>query len=144
MPSSTAIYTLSLHAALPICARGRVELTPFAAIVIRVENEAAAIDALKQNRASRRHSVTRRRRERHRIRLDDFGALGLLKPFFEDRKSTRLNSSHLVISYAVFHRYLHSFPTRRSSDLRARSRRAHALCGYCNSCRKRSRGHRRP
>src|SRR5699024_8558793 len=54
-----------------------------------------------------------------------------------DRKSTRLNSSHVSISYAVFclkkkiihtlhffsfHRllhylYLHSFPTRRSSDL---------------------------
>src|ERR1035441_5806445 len=41
-----------------------------------------------------------------------------------DRKSTRLNSSHLGISYAVFclkaygyHRDLHSFPTRRSSDL---------------------------
>src|SRR5437762_1672123 len=38
-----------------------------------------------------------------------------------DRKSTRLNSSHRCISYAVFcfrdHRYLHSFPTRRSSDL---------------------------
>src|SRR5882724_10857133 len=41
-----------------------------------------------------------------------------------DRKSTRLNSSHLGISYAVFclkrcgnHRVLHSFPTRRSSDL---------------------------
>src|SRR5207253_1037122 len=40
-----------------------------------------------------------------------------------DRKSTRLNSSHVAISYAVFclnayaHRHLHSFPTRRSSDL---------------------------
>src|ERR1035438_6282549 len=40
-----------------------------------------------------------------------------------DRKSTRLNSSHLGISYAVFclkfanHPDLHSFPTRRSSDL---------------------------
>src|SRR5947207_1249704 len=33
-----------------------------------------------------------------------------------DRKSTRLNSSHTVISYAVY-RVLHSFPTRRSSDL---------------------------
>src|SRR5699024_9796383 len=32
-----------------------------------------------------------------------------------DRKSTRLNSSHVSISYAV--RALHSFPTRRSSDL---------------------------
>src|SRR5947209_6513513 len=45
----------------------------------------------------------------------------------EDRKSTRLNSSHANISYAVFclkcygdHRDLHSFPTRRSSDLRGR------------------------
>src|SRR5436305_768864 len=37
-----------------------------------------------------------------------------------DRKSTRLNSSHVRISYAVFcyHRGLRSFPTRRSSDLR--------------------------
>src|SRR5690606_30913253 len=33
-----------------------------------------------------------------------------------DRKSTRLNSSHVKISYAVF-LLLHSFPTRRSSDL---------------------------
>src|SRR5690242_12568396 len=46
----------------------------------------------------------------------------------EDRKSTRLNSSHMSISYAVFcfspdARALHSFPTRRSSDLlRARRR----------------------
>src|SRR5690606_23644226 len=37
----------------------------------------------------------------------------------EDRKSTRLNSSHVKISYAVYspHRRPHSFPTRRSSDL---------------------------
>src|SRR5438067_2310757 len=39
-----------------------------------------------------------------------------------DRKSTRLNSSHVSISYAVFcfppPHHLHSFPTRRSSDLR--------------------------
>src|SRR5882757_2336292 len=34
-----------------------------------------------------------------------------------DRKSTRLNSSHANISYAVLPRDLHSFPTRRSSDL---------------------------
>src|SRR5699024_468798 len=42
----------------------------------------------------------------------------------QDRKSTRLNSSHVSISYAVFcfcHRVLHSFPTRRSSDLIAPS-----------------------
>src|SRR5437762_168731 len=45
-------------------------------------------------------------------------------PAKPDRKSTRLNSSHRCISYAVFclknHGHtprLHSFPTRRSSDL---------------------------
>src|SRR5690242_4518005 len=43
----------------------------------------------------------------------DFGKVALPA----DRKSTRLNSSHMSISYAV-HSYLHSFPTRRSSDLR--------------------------
>src|SRR5690606_24812541 len=40
----------------------------------------------------------------------------------KDRKSTRLNSSHVKISYAVFclvtPRVLHPFPPRRSSDLR--------------------------
>src|SRR5699024_10167413 len=35
----------------------------------------------------------------------------------QDRKSTRLNSSHVSISYAVLARDLPSFPTRRSSDL---------------------------
>src|SRR5262245_40901999 len=48
-----------------------------------------------------------------------------------DRKSTRLNSSHLGISYAVFcflsHRHLHSFPTRRSSDL-SPAQRWRAFC----------------
>src|SRR5690625_1378248 len=38
--------------------------------------------------------------------------------YTSDRKSTRLNSSHVAISYAVcVTRHLPSFPTRRSSDL---------------------------
>src|SRR5262245_33628067 len=50
----------------------------------------------------------------------------------EDRKSTRLNSSHLGISYAVFCLYRHlrglpSFPTRRSSDLGSRRRVCHPV-----------------
>src|SRR5262245_26310323 len=37
--------------------------------------------------------------------------------FNQDRKSTRLNSSHLGISYAALVPASRSFPTRRSSDL---------------------------
>src|ERR1039458_3095394 len=50
-------------------------------------------------------------------------------PGARDRKSTRLNSSHLGISYAGFsdHLCLHSFPTRRSSDLDARRRQVDVL-----------------
>src|SRR5262245_56914191 len=65
--------------------------------------------------AARRHREGLRRRHRRlrhlrRAPADD-----------RDRKSTRLNSSHLGISYAVFcfaHSCAHApFPTRRSSDL---------------------------
>src|SRR5947209_12745996 len=63
-PSTTEIYTLSLHDALPIyrrqCAR----------------------------RSHRQQTVSRRP--------------DLEKQFVGDRKSTRLNSSHANISYAVF------------------------------------------
>src|SRR5207249_3683294 len=44
----------------------------------------------------------------------------------QDRKSTRLNSSHVSRSYAVHLRHLLSIPTRRSSDLRD-GRRQQAL-----------------
>src|SRR3989454_9409708 len=70
--ATTEIYTLSLHDALPICARGsHAHRLPSARC--RRLNPAAA---------------TRQARYHHRHR--------------GDRKSTRLNSSHLVISYAVF------------------------------------------
>src|SRR5688500_13368590 len=44
-------------------------------------------------------------------------------PLEQDRKSTRLNSSHHVISYPVFSRLyvVRLFSTRRSSDLSSRS-----------------------
>src|SRR5690625_693653 len=68
--------------------------------------------------------------------LEENQLFATLDPLTRDRKSTRLNSSHVAISYAVFclkkkttytrsylflrhchTRDLHSFPTRRSSDL---------------------------
>src|SRR2546426_7415138 len=82
--ATTEIYTLSLHDALPICgeARARVRLHHAAA-------EAAGVLGLDRcaDRGPLMGAATTR------VWL---GAL------VADRKSTRLNSSHLVISYAVF------------------------------------------
>src|SRR5436853_5784247 len=73
VPATTEIYTLSLHDALPIFA-GRV-------------------GALAERRGVFVAVVSRNHTDRAQLRA---GA-GVL-----DRKSTRLNSSHLGISYAVF------------------------------------------
>src|SRR5438132_2125546 len=70
--ATTAIYTLSLHDALPIC--------PI--------------------RARARASESVRRARDVRVRGSDRRALA--ERIRTDRKSTRLNSSHTVISYAVF------------------------------------------
>src|SRR2546426_3803961 len=71
--ATTEIYTLSLHDALPIYRRRRVARGP------RVGRALG--------------------RARHAARR---GAPGAPHRAQLDRKSTRLNSSHLVISYAVF------------------------------------------
>src|SRR2546426_7056608 len=72
--ATTEIYTLSLHDALPICA----------AAVSRHPNTGRSYVAP--------HSCLLRP-ARRLVRARGCGV---------DRKSTRLNSSHLVISYAVF------------------------------------------
>src|SRR5256885_8590073 len=73
--ATTEIYTLSLHDALPILADEKA----FKVLV----NDAA------------------RERAAAVISAESAGAL-IGEKFDKDRKSTRLNSSHLVISYAVF------------------------------------------
>src|SRR5256885_6342493 len=74
--ATTEIYTLSLHDALPIYAVDDVEV----AIGVGVAHVARVQPALGVDRTRRRLRVIP----------------------VADRKSTRLNSSHLVISYAVF------------------------------------------
>src|SRR5690606_42068579 len=77
--AATVLYTLSLHDALPIC----------------------------EGHADR---VLLVRRRRHRVGLEvvdhagqvDAAAVCPVGSFAQDRKSTRLNSSHVKISYAVF------------------------------------------
>src|SRR5438132_8162450 len=72
MPATAAIYTLSLHDALPICGRN-LQLV-------------CAAGRASECLCSRRHR----------------SAPGTQTLTRADRKSTRLNSSHTVISYAVF------------------------------------------
>src|SRR5205807_8505365 len=94
--STTDIYTLSLHDALPIsCFAGNWEITqdsPYSGFFRK------GSQALMIGRLSAASPVTSRGEKRA------FGFAGKIFPTTdaEDRKSTRLNSSHLVISYAVF------------------------------------------
>src|SRR3712207_7235649 len=75
--ATTEIYTLSLHDALPIW-KGRPELAP-AVLVELVDRLEAERTPVPGDRGLEVRDVDR-----------------------EDRKSTRLNSSHANISYAVF------------------------------------------
>src|SRR2546422_4225163 len=77
--ATTEIYTLSLHDALPISSKQPI--STFKAIPGSVPSPDQA------------------HWERHGL---VYGTNGEYKLTFEDRKSTRLNSSHGYISYAVF------------------------------------------
>src|SRR3712207_9004722 len=79
--ATTEIYTLSLHDALPICGRG---------------SRRPAV------RGTRRHSGLLARRRGEPRGLHGGRLAALRRPCLPDRKSTRLNSSHANISYAVF------------------------------------------
>src|SRR5256885_5993537 len=98
-PPPTEIYPLPLPAALPICLRRRRS-----GRLILVRDLAGGLDRAQVADAAlvRVEGAGRVRRERRQR-----GGLGgpdvhpPLEPL-QDRKSTRLNFSHLVISYAVF------------------------------------------
>src|SRR5438552_13278620 len=84
-PSTTQIYTLSLHDALPIFASRRAELEQNLA---QLEKEIADQQTILEGKQRERVSLER--------------DVAILDANIEDRKSTRLNSSHQIISYAVF------------------------------------------
>src|SRR5690242_20841168 len=84
-PATTEIYTLSLHDALPI-----------SEVVVR------DVEPLCFGRKGRGLPVLGARGRRTDV-MDDLALLRLLLfNLLQDRKSTRLNSSHMSISYAVF------------------------------------------
>src|SRR3712207_7565526 len=85
--ATTEIYTLSLHDALPICRAARR----------RTAGDREGLRTAARGRG-RRLVAHRHRAPRGRVR----GPARLPRRGAEDRKSTRLNSSHANISYAVF------------------------------------------
>src|SRR5256885_13099276 len=84
--ATTEIYTLSLHDALPICGSAFPAFVGAGLRVSEVVARTTAASGIDSGYARRFWNQSRRQQ------------------WFEqrDRKSTRLNSSHLVISYAVF------------------------------------------
>src|SRR5207249_10482220 len=100
--TTTVTYTLSLHDALPICGRGRGTVQNVAGagkvpVIIEIITEPQS------------RGVLRRRVDPVAEREGDGGVLGHGRragkrrgrgAVAEDRKSTRLNSSHVSISYA--------------------------------------------
>src|SRR5207249_12083742 len=89
--NSTDIYTLSLHDALPI----------YRAMVSLPSWKTAAPAILTIEHAERRKSPRASRWSSLRASQLPISAY-TTTPRFQDRKSTRLNSSHVSISYAVF------------------------------------------
>src|SRR2546427_1170640 len=78
--ATTEIYTLSLHDALPICFEHEL------AVIVAARAVAGALLA----------------GQRHQVEVAARGAARIVAIVHADRKSTRLNSSHSQISYAVF------------------------------------------
>src|SRR5687768_13858696 len=123
MPSSACatpyIYTLSLHDALPILPACDAYLLMDVIHDWGDEETLAILCAIRRAAA-----VQARLLLIEWLLADDPGpqwTKTIDVHMLADRKSTRLNSSHGYISYAVFclrhPLHLHSFPTRRSSDL---------------------------
>src|SRR5256885_14076457 len=94
-PPTPEISSLPLHDALPISADGDRLLLDRAARPPRL----AGIAALRGDGMDGRLHVVR---GRHRGDGHGVAAARAHRARRQDRKSTRLNSSHLVISYAVF------------------------------------------
>src|SRR5690606_42130617 len=89
--SNTQIYTLSLHDALPISSQGRLKST-----------RAVALTGARSKSDVMCHDIFVKQGLAVEIATEDGseGYKGLVTT--QDRKRTRLNSSHVKISYAVF------------------------------------------
>src|SRR5207253_9666339 len=98
-PAPSATYPLSLHDALPICQRLHARRAaerqlPQLLYPLRVLADLGRAPAAGSARVARVPPARRRAAAMHVLRAEMI--------YLTDRKSTRLNSSHVAISYAVF------------------------------------------
>src|SRR5205814_3105122 len=98
-PHTPKRYTLSLHDALPIYAVPTTTATARSTTLPRRRNFRNSLRSFICAGSLRRAPVVTELARGRQWGPQEFGQLKLLK---EDRKSTRLNSSHLGNSYAVF------------------------------------------
>src|SRR5256885_2940982 len=90
--ATTEIYTLSLHDALPISSGSYDYVAETAFSTLDVDGFFLEFDDERSGGFEPLRYIPKGKRV----------VLGLVSSKIPDRKSTRLNSSHLVISYAVF------------------------------------------
>src|SRR5690606_40015680 len=97
-PATTQTYPLSLHDALPIFTRRDVVVAPSEIEIVGVAaTEASAAEWAVMEQLQKRLPDAEVTLREHRLSWRREPTLPAL-----DRKSTRLNSSHVKISYAVF------------------------------------------
>src|SRR5207244_7119546 len=94
-----ALYTPSLHDALPIYGDRKLVVRSRLAVVLDRHRERVARRAVVDLARAGKRSVNAVRIDRD---TGDRRALQVYVAGLVDRKSTRLNSSHQIISYAVF------------------------------------------
>src|SRR5205085_10934843 len=98
-PATPEIYTLSLHDALPICpSEAASERSRRREAYISRGVHVASLPEIAALAARVRHPLDKLTRSDDLVRF----AVAAVAELEADRKSTRLNSSHSQISYAVF------------------------------------------
>src|SRR5690606_42143865 len=101
-PAPTVIYTLSLHDALPISHVGGVRIGREIREIRDEARERGELGELAFEHAAATELELEIRRDRDEVRVAATLAVAVDGALHLDRKSTRLNSSHVKISYAVF------------------------------------------
>src|SRR5207253_7317808 len=97
----TQLYTLSLHDALPIYAREGADLVLAARSIEALTETKGAVESLGR-KALVVPTDVRHEESIHTLAEQALSHFGRVDVLVKDRKSTRLNSSHVAISYAVF------------------------------------------